>query len=231
MDGQRKTNRKRKSRSDKGQVRATERDLRIMTYIGEQYAISLNHLKQLLEMEKGERLSDATVKRLCIRWERAGWIEKRKLLASQPQWVWLSKTGLQEMELEYPYRAPSLARLNHIYYANAVRLYIEKRRGSAVEWISDRLVNVERKAERKKHIVDGELLLEGATIAIEIEISKKSKRRLSSIVRELKRDYKYIWYFAADECYQNVKEAIESVPNHQETFVLYSLSKILKGDE
>ncbi len=46
---------KRKSRSDKGQVRATERDLRVMTLIGEQYAISLDHLKELREFEKGEK--------------------------------------------------------------------------------------------------------------------------------------------------------------------------------
>jgi DNA-binding MarR family transcriptional regulator len=222
---------KRKSRSDKGQVRATERDFKIMTYIGEQYAISLDHLKKLLEMEKGEGLSESTVKRLCTRWENAGWIEKKKLLAYRPQWVWLTRTGLQEMELDYPHRAPSLARLNHIYYANAVRLHIEEKHGDAVEWRSDRLVNVERKADKKKHIIDGELLFQGAVIAIEVELSKKSKKRLSSILRELRRDYKYVWHFAADECYQVVKEAIENIPNHRETFVLYSLSNILKEDE
>lgn len=224
-------NGKRKFRSDKGQVRATERDLKVMTFIGEQYAISLDHLKKLLEMEKGEGLSESTVKRLCIRWESAGWIEKRKILAHSPQWVWLTKHGLQEMELDYPYRAPSLARLNHIYYANAVRLHIEKKHKNEVEWRSDRLVNVERKADKKKHIVDGELLFQGATIAIEVEISKKSQRRLSSILRELRRDYEYVWYFAANECYQVVKEAIESIPDHRKTFVLYSLPNILKEDE
>ena len=224
-------NKKRKTRSDKGQVRATERDLKIMTYIGEQYAISLNHLKQLLEIEKGKMLSESTVQRLCVRWQSAGWIEKQKLLAYRPQWVWLTKYGLQEMGLDYPYRSPSLARLNHIYYANAVRLHIEEKHGDGVEWRSERLVNVERKVDKKKHVVDGELMFRGEVIAIEVELSKKSKKRLFSILSELRRDYKYVWYFSADGCYKTVKEAIERIPNHRETFVLYSLPKILKENE
>ena len=50
---------------------------------------------------------------------------------------------------------------------------------------------------------------------------------LEAILKELKQDYGSVWYFAADECYTAVKHAIEGVPKHEETFVLYRLSSIM----
>ena len=217
-------------RSDYGQVRATERDLYMLRWVGEQYAVRIDQLGQLAAMYKGEKLSSPTIKWLTSRWREAGWVEKQKLLAASPQWVWLTRDGYRDAGLDYPYAKPSVSRLNHNYHTNAVRLWIEKRSRGAAEWICDRSINPERKAEGKRHFVDGEVVFQ-AKIAIEVELTQKSRPRLDSILRELKKDYEAVWYFAAPECYTAVKSAIESVPGHQETFVLYQLSSVFKEDE
>jgi hypothetical protein len=216
-------------RSDYGQVRATDRDLYLLKWIGEQYAVRVDQLKELAEVYKGSGLSVPTIKWLTGRWRDAGWVEKQVLLAGQPQWVWLSREGYKDAGLEYPYARPSVSRLKHIYHTNAVRLWIEKRSRGEAEWTSDRSINPERKLEGKRHFVDGEVFYEDKRIALEVELTQKSRPRLDSILRELKKDYEAVWYFASIECYTAVKNAIESVPGHQEIFVLYHLENVFEG--
>ena len=91
-------------------VRATERDVFLLTWIGEQFALPLDQLLALMNRWKQDEepdwgpgsLSEETAKWLLKRWDRAGWVEHRKLLAGRPQWVWLSKAGLADMGLGYP---------------------------------------------------------------------------------------------------------------------------------
>lgn len=216
-------------RSDYGQVRATERDLYLLEWIGEQYAVRVDQLKELAEVYKGSALSAPTIKWLTNRWREAGWVEKQVLLSGHPQWVWLTREGYKDAGLEYPYARPSVSRLRHIYHTNAVRLWIERRSQGGAEWTSDRAINPERKLEGKRHFVDGEVIYDDRRIALEVELTQKSKFRLDSILRELKTDYEAVWYFASIECYTAVKNAIENVPGHQETFVLYHLEATLAG--
>ncbi|MCA9923706.1 MAG: hypothetical protein KC421_15110 [Anaerolineales bacterium] len=222
-------------RSDFGTIQATERDLYILSWLGEMYAASLDHLRILAaiksnnaEMQSNGRVGYSAVKNLYRRWSKAGWIEKQKLLAGRPQWVWLSRRGLQQSGLSYPYREPSLARLQHIHVVNAVRLFVEQKLENKARWVSERDINQVRKNDRKKHLVDGEVLYQGVKIAVEVELNRKSQKRLASILHELKRDYQAVWYFADDSCYNTVKTAVRRIPEHQNTFVLYRLSDVLK---
>lgn len=230
-------------RSDFGTVRATPRDLALLQWIGEQFAVNTAQLKRLMnrwkrihepEWEEAS-ISDETVKWILKRWQRPGWVEHRKLLARQPAWVWLSKTGLVELELDYPPHTPAVGRLSHIYHVNAVRLHIEERLGESARWISERQINVERKAEGKRHLVDGELLYQDTLIGIEVEQTQKSRRRLDSILKELQSDYEAVWYFVADTAGPAVREAIVKCegtanPNAWRTFVIYSLVEATATD-
>ena len=230
-----------KRRSDYGTVRATARDLDLLRWIGDQFAVNTDQLKILMNRWKRAHepdwqeasISDETVKWLIKRWRKAGWVESRKLLAREPAWVWLSKDGLTEMGLEYPVYTPAVGRLNHIYHVNMVRLYIEKKRGDEVQWISERQINVERKKEGKRHMVDGEAVYQGTVIGVEVEQTQKSKRRLASIVRELQQDYEAVWYFVADPAMEAVREAIsriEGTDNQDKwrNFIIYPLADALK---
>ena len=225
-----------KRRSDFGTFQMTARDLAILTWIGEQYAIRVDHLQVLAgreadhDLKEPGILSEPGVRRLYNRWAKAGWIEKRKLLAHDPIWVWLSKRGIAETGLDFPAHTPSVGRLAHMHAVNGVRLYVENKLGTEAKWISDRQVNIERKAEKKRHLVDGELFYEETHIALEVELTLKKRARLDSILRELKRDYAAVWYFATEECYNPLENAIQAVPGHEETFVLYRLSEVLGGN-
>lgn len=216
-----------KRRSDYGEIRGTERDTYLLTWIGEQYAVRLDQLHELVNRLKGRQVSESNIKWLTDRWRRAGWVEKRKRLAYQPQWVWLTKAGLDEIGLDYPYREPALSRLPHIYQVNVVRMYIERELGEAAQWVSEREANAERREAKKQHQVDGEVLYQGTQIAVEVELTQKSARRLRSVLQELKRDYKAVWYFLADECYEPVSKMIAGVAGHERTFQVYRLKKLV----
>lgn len=231
---------KTKRRSDYGSVRATPRDLHLLPWIGDQFAVNTDLLKILINRWKRahepewqeESVSDETVKWLIKRWRKAEWVESRKLLAREPAWVWLSKDGLADMGLEYPDYEPMVGRLNHIYLVSMVRLYTEKRLGDEVQWISERQINTERKEKGKRHKVDGEVVYQNTVIAVEVEQTQKSKRRLASIVRELQQDYEAVWYFVADKPMEAVREAISRVEGTDDqeawrTFVIYPLANAL----
>ncbi len=227
----------RKRRSDFGAVQTTERDLFILRWIGEMYAVQLDHVRLLgaLKSENNDvvragNLSDSAVKNLYRRWIRAGWVEKQKLLVGQPQWLWLTRKGLHHVGLDYPYREPSVTRLNHIHQVNAVRFYVAHKLGDAAQWVSERDINQARKEAGKKHLVDGAVIYKGTKIAVEVELNRKSQRRLASILRELKRDYEAVWYFTADECHRTVKTAVARLPNHEKTFVLYRLADVIRRE-
>ena len=226
-----------KRRSDHGTFRASERDLYLLRWIGDQFAVDTDQMKILMNRWKqthepdwqGESLSDETVKYLIKRWRRAGWVESRTLLAGEPPWVWLSKGGLEALGLEYPAYEPAVGRLNHIYYVNMVRLYIERRLGDEVRWISERQINTERKEQGKRHLVDGEAIYQDTVIGVEVEQTQKSRRRLASIVRELREDYEAVWYFVAGTAMEAVQDEIAKLEgatnqNEWETFVIYPLA-------
>jgi hypothetical protein len=231
------TQRKSKRRSDYGSVQATERDMYVLQWIGQMYAARLDQIQVLgalksddVAIQETGKLGDSAVKNLYRRWLKAGWIEKQKLLVGRPQWLWLSRTGLQHVGLAYAYRSPSLARLRHIYWVNAVRLYVEQRLGDSAQWVSERDINQARKEAHKKHLVDGEVLFQGMRIAIEVELNRKSQKRLASILQELKRDYEAVWYFADEACWQTVQTAMKHIGSHQDTFVLYNLADVRQSE-
>jgi hypothetical protein len=65
-------------RADYGRVRASERDLELLEFIGEQYAVTLPQLARLID----RRLD--TARSLRDRWKRAGWINSGQL-CSRPR--------------------------------------------------------------------------------------------------------------------------------------------------
>lgn len=226
--------RSRKRRSDFGTSKTTVRDLVVLEWIGEQYAISGDHLQELLTRESERKkkiregkLSPRAVRWVLQRWENNGWIERRKLLVEQPQWIWLTKKGLKTVGLNYKYMEPSVSRLNHIWYVNAVRLHVERKKGSKAHWVSERQVMSQREGKRG-HLVDSEVIYQDTQIATEVELVQKSAKRLKRILWGLKRDYQAVWYFVAEDCYTALATALKSVDRKGETFVVYRLADILR---
>ena len=116
--------RKRAPRSDKGRMQWTQRDLRALRWVGEQYAIRLDQLAALLaRWQSGPtqtpgRLASETVRKLVQRWKKAGLVERALLARGEPGWVWLTHEGLEQMELDYRLWEPKAQSLPHLYAIN-----------------------------------------------------------------------------------------------------------------
>ena len=141
---------KRQQRRDRGVMQCTPRDLSILTWIGEQYAVRFDHLQRLLARHPGNLLripgvlGAATTSDLVARWRRAGLVETDRLAAYTPRWVWLSKAGLTCMNLPYLPHQPRLAALSHLHAVNAVRMRIERHYGPDACWQSERSLRSEQ---------------------------------------------------------------------------------------
>lgn len=75
-------------RIDATGVRCSHRDLKLLRFIGEQYAVTLPQLARLMDR------SYHAARWLRSRWERAGWVKGRALLVGEPVFIWLTRRGL-----------------------------------------------------------------------------------------------------------------------------------------
>ncbi len=207
----------RKARQDKGRMRWTERDQGALPWIGEQYAIRMDQLQGLLGRWTTEptqvpgKLGIETVRKLVQRWKQAGLVGSAVLVRNQPGWVWLTRRGLEQVELEYHFWEPKTSGLPHLYAINCARMWVEQREPEA-RWRSERQLHHEREFTRKQvrevHRPDAEVELRGQRVAIEVELSDKVSGRLTAILYELARTYAGIWYFCAPATQALMQRAI-----------------------
>lgn len=221
----------RKQRSDKGKIILTERDLFGLHWTGEQYAIRLDQLQKLIgrvarKQTRDERLiTEATVKDLVARWQRAGLVKVEKFFYKQPRWVWLTQQGLNHLGLPYKMWEADAISLNHIYWINVVRLYIEETHGLA-QWKSEREIRFEK--GKVGHAPDAEVELSGQTFAIEVELTRKKSTRLIPILRTLasNKNYDIIQYFTIPQTEALVRNTIAQLPETlQRKFVVDRLEE------
>lgn len=207
----------RKPRSDKGKIILTERDLFGLHWTAEQYAIRLDQLQVLLgrvarkQTKEARRITEPTVKDLVARWQRAGLVKVEKFFYKQPRWVWLSQQGLQHLGLPYKMWEADVNALNHIFWVNVVRLYIEETYALAT-WKSEREIRFEK--GKAGHTPDGEVDLGRETYAIEVELTRKKSTRLIPILRTLASnpEYHVVQYFTLPQTETGVRQAITQLP-------------------
>ena len=216
-----------------GYMRLTERDIAMLRWIGEQFAVSFDHLPTLEHLITDKVPEDLVLKykgvhALTSRWVHYGLIERKKIFAGEPMWVWLTPKGINVVGLDLPSRKPSISRLHHIHAVNQVRLHVEQRMaGTDFQWVCEREANALRKHQGKHHQVDGEIeYSDGYRVAVEVELTQKRKVRLRAILRELRRDYDSVWYFVSDACQTVVENMIREIPDYEETFVINKLSSL-----
>src|SRR5579871_6470039 len=146
---------KRKTRSDKGEIRATKRDLYCIQWIADQYAARGDQIQQLLTRYpdpqhpfQGKYASESTTREQISRWVRAGWIVYRRVLAAGPGWAYVTKKGLQLVDRDGLFLAkpPSPKRLNHIFAVNQVRLWMDVQTDN--NWRSERVLRAELELKR-----------------------------------------------------------------------------------
>jgi hypothetical protein len=178
-------------RTDAGLPRATERDLALLRVVGEQYAVTLPQLAVLMGR------SVHTARWLRDRWRRAGWVESRTVLAARPVFVWLTRSGSRAAGLDYPGWRPTPGLLAHVEAVTDVRLHVAANDPDA-RWISERDIPTTTAGIGGAHRPDGLIVADDREIAVEVELTQKSRARARAIVCELVARYPAVVYFVAD---------------------------------
>jgi hypothetical protein len=144
------------TRSDKGLVLATPRDLILLPYIAHHTIVRVDHLRSLLSKTPGAPLlhpetgllAESTIKDQVDRWRRAGWINSARVLANEPAFLWLTKRGLRMFGLDELYPKadpPSLYRFHHYWCILDVRLnwWDDNDPEAKGQWIPERRLRAE----------------------------------------------------------------------------------------
>ena len=219
-------------RNHKGSIILDDRDLDTLIRIGEQLAISLDHLRLLLGAHPKKPtkepgiLSASAADQVLKRWRTLHLIQQQKIISSTPPWIWLTPHGLRELDLDFRPISPRLGALPHLHAINFVRIHTEKHAIGA-EWISQRTLLAEqprrRAGENLPHIPDAEVFYRGTSYAIEVELSIKAHARLVSILLELVRLYDVIHYYVTEETAQAVHNALSELSADEQKQVKVAL--------
>jgi hypothetical protein len=183
----------RRRRSDAGSIRASARDLELLRFTGEQFALTLPQLARLMGR------SEHAARWLRSRWHRAGWAQGRALLVGEPVFVWLTRHGLSAAGRDYSVWKPNPGALAHIAAVTEGRLCLRKRRPEAL-WVCERELARDSRRELGgfgAHRPDGLLVQDGRELAIEVELTLKRRSRAELIMREQLARYGSVLYFAA----------------------------------
>lgn len=167
---------KRKTRSDKNQIKMTGRDMFVLSWVADMYTVNFDTLAILLGREGRTRepLNIKSVYGVVRRWEKAGWVQKREIIPSKPNYVWLTKKGLDFVGLEYTEVTPSFGKIIHYEMVNQVRLILEELDGFQ-GWISERKYAFENSEKEVKVLPDGIAVVKGEHIGIEAQRSRARK--------------------------------------------------------
>ena len=218
----------RKERSDKGSIKITERDLSVLSFIGQQYAVRADQLARLLKRPAEGALSESATRAVIARWEKAGLAASRKVIADEPRFVWLTRKGLGEVGLSFKSWTPTVASLAHIFWTNQVRMHTEDRHPAA-SWRSERELRKGRVMQSistaTAHEVDAEIHLPQGVVAVEVELTAKSVDRRRSIMSEVASRYATVWYFAPRNVQALLEETAAAV-EQRECVRIYPLEEV-----
>jgi hypothetical protein len=185
----------------------SRRDLDALCWIGEQYAVRADQLQARLGC------NPRTVQRLLARLREQRFAEVRRLLVGEPAWVIPTVKGLRAAGLSFGMWRPRLGSLAHVSAVTEVRLHVQSRSPDG-EWVCERAL-VREKLTPQEHLADGVVVLNGRRLAIEVELTVKSKRRTRLIVEELAGRYDAVLYYCAPGPHRLISElaAAENWPS------------------
>jgi hypothetical protein len=188
----------------------TERDAKVLRWVGEQYAVRGDLLAHLLRREgqdeADEPLGPRSTRRVVQRWRQAGLVQAEPFFRDRPAMVWLTYTGMASAGLSYRPTAPSLATVAHRHAVGVVRAAVEA--AGEVEWLPERELR-EGKRGRDAALPDGVVLAGGRRTAIEVELTPKTLARTLEVIRTLLAEYDDVVYFATPSAARVVERAVE----------------------
>ena len=178
-------------RSDAGTIRITDRDIRVMTFMAEQYGLRRDQLCHLIP-----NVSERTLRAQIDRWVLGDLVRRRTVFAREHAWLWPTRAGLDLVAERFPYWEPRPGILEHVYWVNEIRFRVAKRHADA-EWVSERRLRAEAGgANRPEHMPDALVVKAERRIAVEVQLAQKSSDRAESTLKHLVAHYDGTWLFA-----------------------------------
>lgn len=191
----------RKTRSDRGAVKITARDMAVMRFVCEMDEVSIPHLQVLLTKEthnpQQPTVSHSRVLQLIDRWKRYGWVEYRNPYRDpkKPGSIYATRKCLKDFGYDFSYRVRDLGALPHVFAINHVRLWLDdwmRKNRYMMEWKSER----ELRRDASGKFPDAIVYYGKAVVAVEVEASRKAKSTYEEINGYYaKTDFNAVWYF------------------------------------
>ncbi len=177
------------------------RDIEVLGWLAEQYAGRIDHLEVLLNA--GPR----TVQRTLARLRAAGLIRTQRVLVGEPAWVLPTGAGMTACSSGFGIWRPRIGLLNHVAAVNDVRLHIQGR-APTTEWIPERVLA--RDHLTGEHLPDGVAITDDRRVAIEVELTLKSRRRITAILDDHNARFDAVLYFCAPSTHRQLTELAAS---------------------
>jgi hypothetical protein len=183
-------------------MQLSQRDQRLLAWIGEQYTLRVDLLAVLMarhsddpEAQTRGRLTHQTVSRRLQAWKRAGLVKTQTFLAGTPATIWLTADGVQAAGLPWRPYEPTLATVAHRHAVGLVRAEAEAK---GLGWICERELR-EGLGGQPLHLPDGVVLSTDRRgkqwrTAIEVELTRKTEARVVAILRHLLSRYDDVVY-------------------------------------
>lgn len=193
---------RRKPRRDRG-PRLTPRDLMILRWMGEHYALRFDQIRALLARystgatQVPGLVSESTARHTIDRWEQAGLVVYKKILASEPGYCWLTPAGLRAAGLPFRVFAPQPYSLPHIFWCVQVHMILTAQYPTE-SWRSERWLRTELDQRIKSVKLPDALLVaeDGMAIAVEVELTQKNTIKLEEVLKARTLVYAQTVYFA-----------------------------------
>jgi hypothetical protein len=177
------------------------RDIEVLGWVADQYGARVDQLELL--MGAGPRTAQRTVARL----RATGLVRTQRVLVGEPAWVLPTRAGMAACSSGFGVWRPRIGSLVHVAAMNDVRLHIQGRAPST-EWVPERVLARDRLAG--EHLPDGVAITEGRKVAIEVELTVKSRRRVTAILDELTGRFDAVLYFCAAGPHRQLTELAKS---------------------
>jgi hypothetical protein len=176
----------------------TERELSVLRWVGEQYAVPMALLAELVDRDPGVGSASAPrlARRLAERLERLGYAGRRHAVGRW--WLVPTRAGLRAAGLDY--RVWDLAEhewsLNHLILCARLRLHLAAAYPEAT-WESDRAIRARWHGQGARvRLADGGLHFpDGDAVGIELERYVKKLSRYQGAVADVDPAWSTVWWF------------------------------------
>lgn len=209
-------------------MRLTERDFRLLRWVGEQFLINTCELTELLHSDAQRHyleLGEHAMRGLLNRWRKYQLVETFHQLRRGIH-IYLTAKGTEVAGLPFKASRPRHNAFNHLSHhdaLNRLRLHLEReawQAGQELLWISERhLIQQERTQNGeykpgKEHRPDAILQTPMGDVAIEVERTYKRPGRLKEILNGYLYRSQYAlvqYYYSSPRIQQNVQRALKII--------------------